>query len=101
MLFSKVDKDSLQVNIETDNYNYERGEEIEITIVVKNNSREGITLDFGTGCQTWYEINDFSNKIKPSTLSTTHVHNLCRRNARMELGAEFGGEAHLFWISHD
>ncbi len=63
----------IEVNVETDKRTYHQDEEIEIEIEAANNTSEEVTLEFSSGCQTFYEIGDFGNEDRPCTMALTSV----------------------------
>ena len=63
----------VEVSVETDKEVYVTDESIEIVVKAKNNSEEDVTLNFSSGCQTYYEIGSFSNESRPCTMALTSV----------------------------
>ncbi len=67
------DREELVVSMETNKEVYSQGEEIEITIVAENHSSLPKTINFNTGCQTYYSIGDFTNRDRVCTMALTYV----------------------------
>ncbi len=70
----KTSEGALSYSVQTDKSTYDASEKIVITMVAKNNLDQEQTLQFNSGCQVSYSVENFdSSSVTPCTMALTSV----------------------------